>query len=147
MVFENLAFLTQGWIEQFGYMAVFIGSIITTSLVLFPTSTLPVIILAVSLGLNPFIVGILAGIGFAIGQLTGYLIGFGGTTLLQKYRKKTPKLIKRVEKLFIRFRFWFILVYSALPIKPIPFDVIGILSGLERYESKNFILLQQLVIS
>jgi membrane protein YqaA with SNARE-associated domain len=89
------------------------------------------------IGLNPLVVGILAGVGSAVGDLTSYLVGFFGTAALQKYEKRTPNLILKLMRFFKNFGFWLILLFAFLPS---PFDFIGVASGVAKYDIKKFLL-------
>jgi membrane protein YqaA with SNARE-associated domain len=64
-------------LEVYGYLGVFIISIITCSSIVVPV---PGLILVAALGavLNPILVGVVSGIGGTIGEMTGYLLGYGG---------------------------------------------------------------------
>jgi membrane protein DedA with SNARE-associated domain len=88
------------------------------------------------LGLNPFIVGISAGLGSAIGELTGYFLGAGGRHIVEKKWKRS-KRAKWLEKKFNEYGFLTILVAALLPF---PFDIIGILSGMSNYNLKKFFI-------
>ena len=139
MVLENFMIWSQNFIGQFEYLAVFIIGVISNAGIFFQIPTPVAISLGIGFGLHPLLVGVSAGLGFGTGQMVGYLVGFGGEAVLQKY-KRNPKWIKRLENLLKRFGFWFVLVYSALPVKPIPFDILGVLAGLSRYDIKKFYL-------
>jgi len=85
--------------------------------------------------LNPWLVGIISGIGAAIGELVGYVVGRGGNEILKKKNKKWfDKSLKWSEK---RGVFTVIIVFAATPI---PYDIIGILCGIIKYDLKKFFL-------
>lgn len=125
------------FITQFSYLAIFIVSTISTSTILIPFPIYLIIFFAAGLGLNPFLVGVVAGLGSAIGELTGYLIGAGGVKIIEQKKKKEPKWIEFLVKLFKKFGFPVILIVAALPF---PFDVIGILCGMSNYDIKKFLI-------
>ena len=64
-------------LEGYGYLGVFLISIITCSSIVVPV---PGWILVATFGavLNPILVGVVSGIGGTIGEMTGYLLGYGG---------------------------------------------------------------------
>ncbi len=136
MVFESLMPWMQNFLTEFGYIAVFVSSLISTSTIFLPLPIYFIIFFASGLGLNPLLVGILAGIGSAVGELTGYFIGIGGRTILEK-KKKEPGLIIFFTKLFSKYGFLTIVLTSFLPF---PFDIIGILSGMSNYSIKKFFI-------
>ena len=78
--------------------------------------------------LDPFWVGIAAGIGSATGELTGYGLGYYG-------RRAVPTSTSRMWRLAERgFRRWGVISLIALALVPNPFfDALGILAGCLRY--------------
>jgi membrane protein DedA with SNARE-associated domain len=137
MVVEGFLLWAQQLIITFSYLAVFIVSIISTSTILFPFPLYLILFFTSTLGLNPLIVGVVAGIGAAIGELTGYLVGIGGRYVVEEQRlnKKVRKTVKFFTKLFKRYGFIVIVITAAIPF---PFDVIGILAGIGNYNIKKF---------
>lgn len=128
---------------DFSYLAVFVVSMISTSTIFLPFPLYVIIFFAAGLGMHPFLVGLLAGLGSAVGELSGYFIGLGGRYATERkvekkikaQEKKVPKLVKRFEGLFVKYGFWVIILAAALPF---PFDFIGILSGASKYNINKF---------
>lgn len=101
------------------------------------TIVLPVPALAVTFGMGAALywplVGLVAGIGEALGESTGYLAGYGGATVIEN------------RELYNRLQYWMenhgmltIFILSAIP-NPI-FDLAGISAGASRYAFYKFIL-------
>jgi membrane protein DedA with SNARE-associated domain len=124
-------------IIQFSYLAIFLVSLISTSTIFIPFPIYVVIIFAARLGLNPLLVGVVAGLGSAFGELTGYLIGMGGEKVIEKKERKEPRFVKFFTRLFKEFGFPIIVITSIIPF---PFDTIGILAGMSEYDIKKFLL-------
>jgi membrane protein YqaA with SNARE-associated domain len=121
-------------IETFGYAGVFLVSLASTATIFLPVPGF-LFILAASPFMNPFILGVVAGAGMALGELTGYVIGRGGSAALSK---KDTKWLRKGEKWFQQGRgFWFILIFAATPL---PDDVTGIVGGMFDYDLKRFLL-------
>jgi len=121
-------------IASFGYAGVFVVSLICSASIFFPVPGF-IFILAAAPFLNPWILGVVAGAGSAIGEVTGYALGIGGNRAL---KKKDMKWLKKGEKWFREGRgFLFILIFAATPL---PDDVTGILGGMFRYDIKKFLL-------
>ncbi len=123
-----------GMAESFGYLGIFVISILGSATIFFPT---PAILVVFAFGgiLNPWIVGIVAGIGAAIGELIGYILGYGGKGLLEKKYKDDLARAKRwMEK---HGAFMIIILFA---ITPLPDDIIGILCGVINYNVKKFFL-------
>ena len=68
-------------LERYGYVAVFLVGLVSNA-----TLILPVPGLAVSSVMggvfNPWLVGVVGGVGQALGELTGYMAGYSGQTLV-----------------------------------------------------------------
>ena len=128
---------SQGLILNFGYLGVFIVSLVSSASIIFPVPGF-LFILAASPFLNPWLLGIVAGAGSAVGELTGYIIGKGSHKTLKKLNKWEKKWLKRGEEWFTEGRgFLFIFIFAATPL---PDDVTGIVAGLFNYDWKKFLL-------
>jgi hypothetical protein len=86
-------------------------------------------------GLNPFLLGIIGGLGLGIGDSLFYFLGFQGRKIT------SPWLSKKVDALgnWLRARppvliFMFIFIYAALV--PLPNDLLLVLIGLAKYPYK-----------
>jgi membrane protein YqaA with SNARE-associated domain len=120
-------------IKNYGYFGVLISSFITSATIIIPLPT-HVFIFAFGTLLNPFLVGLSAGVGSTLGEFTGYLIGKGGNKLLEtKYEKK----IKQLERGFDKWGAYFIIFGAATPF---PFDIIGIFCGSINYNVRKFLV-------
>lgn len=137
MGFEFLLPWTYSFISYFSYLGVFIVSVISSSTLFLPFPLYLVIFLASGLGLNPFLTGIISGVGSALGELSGYFVGAGGRYIVEEKKRKRSKVIKSLANFFERFGFVTIVIAALLPF---PFDFIGILSGASAYNIKKFLL-------
>ena len=81
-------------VDSYGYIGVFLASLIGNATIILPLPTLFVIFVAGSI-LSPFWVGIAGGIGAAIGEMTAYLLGLGIAKGSAAVRKKKFKKIKK----------------------------------------------------
>ena len=136
MVFEVLLSL----IQQGSYLAIFLLSFLINVTVLVPVIPIPSwtpVIIGVSIGLNPLLVGLVGGFGSALGDIIGYFVGFGGTAAIEKFEKHVPKFFKRFEKFYSNIGFSVVLLGAFLPL---PFDIIGVLSGASKYDIKKFVI-------
>jgi uncharacterized membrane protein YdjX (TVP38/TMEM64 family) len=116
-------------INVFGYFGVFLAELVSSSSIFMPIPGFAATIVAATI-LNPFIVGILAGLGAAIGELTGYLLGLGGRKIVGVRGE-----FEFVRRLYRRYGLWTIYFFAATPS---PFDVIGILCGLLKIDVRTF---------
>ncbi len=136
----DLATLTAGFLQwseyvivNFGYAGVFFVSMLSTASIFLPVPGF-LFILAVSPFLNPWILGVVAGAGMAIGELTGYVLGKGGNRVIGK----GEKWLKMGERWFRKGRGF--LIIAAFAATPLPDDITGILGGMFNYDLKKFLL-------
>jgi membrane protein YqaA with SNARE-associated domain len=123
-----------GLIQAFGYPGIFVVSMLSSASIFLPLPGF-IFIIAAAPFLNPFAVGILAGAGSAVGELTGYVLGKGSHKAL---KRKDYAWLERGEKWFTKRRgFLFIIIFAATPL---PDDVTGILGGMFRYDWRRFLL-------
>ena len=102
----------------YGYPGVFLITLISSSTVILPAPGLA-FAFAAGANLNPFLVGICAGLGATLGELTGYLAGVGGRGFVEGDAQ-----YERMHGWMARYGLWVIFVLSIVP-NPI-FDVAGI---------------------
>jgi len=134
MVFESFLIWSNGFITSFGYLGLFIISIIGTATILFPFP-IDVIIFASGGFLNPILSGIIAGIGSAIGELTSYYTGRAGRKVISMRKEK--KIFLKTKKLFNKYSFWIIPIFAFTPL---PMDIIGLVCGGLNYNVKKFFI-------
>lgn len=119
-------------LEGYGYAGIFLISVISNATVLIPAPGL-LIVFSMGARLNPFLVGMFAGIGAALGELSGYMAGFSGQALVEnsdRY-KRLSKWMQRNGPLTI--------IISALIPNPV-FDLTGIIAGILKMPVINFVL-------
>ena len=121
------------WWKGLGYPGVFLLSLLASGGMVFPIPGIAATCGAAGLSLNLVVVGILAGIGETIGELSGYAIGYGGQSILTG-----KKMYKRVQRWMERWGMLTLLVLAAIP-NPI-FDFVGISAGALRYPLRKFLI-------
>lgn len=119
-------------INTYGYLGVFLVELISNASIFFP---LPGFIgtIAAATVLNPLLVGVCAGTGAAIGELTGYFLGRGGRKIIKERVK-----LETAARLYSRYGLWTIYLFAATPS---PFDIVGILCGILKIDAKIFFLM------
>ena len=117
-------------LSEYGYIGVFIISLLSAATIFIPA---PGWIAVIALGglLNPYLLGIIAGIGSGIGELTGYMIGNGAMNLTRKQLDTQRKLIKK-------YGLWIIAVLAFIP-NPL-FDAAGLVAGALKIPVWKFML-------
>ena len=111
-------------IEQlaiYGYPANFLVSLISSATVIIPAPGFAVVI-ATGGVLNPIGVGIAAGLGAALGEITGYLAGLSGQGIFHE-----RPIYKRIQELMEKSGMLIIFIMAFVP-NPV-FDVGGIIAG------------------
>ena len=114
-----------------GYPGVFFLSFLGSVSMVLPVPGL-ISLCGFSLVLNPFLLGLLAGVGETIGEISGYAVGYGGGSVIEK-RRFYPKLKYWMERRGIVVLF----VVSLIP-NPV-FDVVGIAAGSVRFSLPRFL--------
>jgi uncharacterized membrane protein YdjX (TVP38/TMEM64 family) len=105
----------------YGYLGIFVITLVGNATVILPVPGL-VAVFAGGTALNPWLVGLVAGVAQPIGELTGYLAGYGGGGVVEN-RAGYQRLHQWME----RHGFLTIFVLAAIP-NPV-FDVAGIMAG------------------
>ena len=108
-------------LELLGYPGVFLISLISNATVVLPAPGFIVTIVAGSI-FNPILVAIAAASGAALGEMTGYLAGYSGRGVFERYPS-----YDRLEELMERYGGWTVLVLAATP-NPF-FDIAGAAAG------------------
>ncbi len=116
---------------EWGYVGAFITQMIGSATVLLPTPSQGYI-LAMAVTLNPLVLGLIGGIGAALGELTGYYLGARGRRALQGGR-----LYQRLEAMPRR---WTGAALFSFALLPVPFDVAGLWAGAVRFPISRFLL-------
>ena len=119
-------------LRELGYLGLFIISIIGNATVMIPAFPFAA---ACAMGqvLNPVSVGIVAGLGAAIGELTGYMAGYGGEAVIPE-----GNLYHRIHAFMQRHGMLAIFLLAAIP-NPI-FDVGGLIAGAMKMPVWKFLI-------
>jgi membrane protein YqaA with SNARE-associated domain len=117
--------------ESLGYVGVFLASLITSGTVIVPVPGI-LVIFPIIVTYNPFLVGLVGATGGIIGEITGYMAGYGGQGMVNK-----GKMYARVEGWMKKWGGWVIFLFAAFFI----FDIAGVVAGALRYPLWKFLLL------
>ncbi len=121
----------KGW----GYFGAFLISLVSCATIVLP---MPGVVVLFTLGAvlpSATLVGIVGGAGAAIGELTGYILGYSGQAVLSGVSK---------QKIYTRFKGWvekwgFLSIF-ILSIVPFAFDLVGIAAGVLRFPAWKFLI-------
>lgn len=133
-LFSHFQIWLQSIAETWGYTGIFFVSLIGNATIILPVPS-QIIVMYFGSVLNPWVVGVIAGIGAGIGELTGYALGRGGKRIIEK---KHEKLLRSIKIWFEKIGMFPLLIFFAMT--PLPDDVTGILGGMIRYDIKKFLL-------
>jgi uncharacterized membrane protein YdjX (TVP38/TMEM64 family) len=118
--------------KQYGYLGVFLVALLANATVFIPAPGVA-IIYAMGAVFNPLYVGLAAGTGGAIGELSGFLAGFSGQAVIER-----TDMYERFKPWVDKYGGWAILVLSAIP-NPF-FDVAGIAAGISKMRMRTFLI-------
>ena len=118
-------------VESLGYPAVFLVSLFGNATLIVPVPAFAVVCTGGTI-LHPLLVGILGGTGQALGEMTGYIAGFGGQGFFQKGR-----YYQRINS-WVERRGWVAIVLLGLIPNPL-FDFAGLAAGALRMPAWKFL--------
>lgn len=117
-----------------GYPGVSVVMFFSSATVLLPAPGLLAVLGAgASNQFNPLVIGVFAGLGSSLGELTGYLVGLGGRKAL--HLENSNPWMRRAEFFMRRWGFLTLLVLAAIP-NP-AFDAVGIIAGSLAYSPRR----------
>jgi len=119
-------------LERYGYAAVFLVGLVSNATLILPVPGLAVSSVLGSV-FNPWIVGLVGGLGQALGELTGYMAGYSGQTWVDDH--------PRYQQLVAWMQQYGIFTVFLLALLPNPlFDVAGMIAGVLRLPIWQFLL-------
>lgn len=112
--------------QNYGYFGIFLISLIGALSIFFP---LPYTVVIFTLGgiFDPFLIAIVAGLGSAVGEFSGYLLGYYGRRAISGERRRKMEFMVRV---FDRFGPVVIFLFA---LTPLPDDLLFIPLGIMHY--------------
>lgn len=118
-------------LESYGYLGVFLVTLVSNATIILPVPGI-IIVLALGTALSPVLLGLVAGIGAAIGEITAYMAGYSGRGLVEN-RKLYDRLAGWLRK-------WGVIVIFVFAVTPMPFDLMGIVAGVLRFPIWKFLI-------
>lgn len=116
----------------YGYPGIFMIMLLANATVILPAPGVAVVF-AMGSVFHPLGVAFAAGAGGAIGELTGYLAGYGGQAVVEN-----TKIYNKISPWITKYGAWVILILSAFP-NPF-FDIAGIAAGVAKIPLWQFLL-------
>lgn len=119
-------------LKSFGYPGIFLLSVLANATIILPTPAF-LVVFAMGAHLSPVLLGLAAGSGAAIGELSGYLAGYTGQALIPN----NPTYL-RLESWVRKYGALTVFLLAALP-NPV-FDLAGIAAGVTKMPVWKFLL-------
>ena len=91
------------------------------------------VVMAAGAAMDPLVVTVASALGASVGELTGYVVGLGGGKLLVR-----GNAFDKARRIYSRYGIWAIFIFAATPL---PFDLIGIVSGVLRVHPVTFFIM------
>lgn len=121
-----------GQLAALGYAGIFLVSLLGNATIILPAPSLA-LVFAMGSALPPVLVGLVAGTGEALGELTGYAAGFAGRGIIEN-RKNYDRMATWMQ------RRGGITVFLLSAIPSAFFDLAGIVAGTLHYPLWRFLL-------
>jgi len=119
-------------LQQFGYLGAFIISVTLNATLVLPAGNFVVMAAFGATLPSATLVGLVGGLGAAIGEITGYVAGYSGQSMIQR-----RKVYQRLERWVKR---WGTLTIFLLSIAPLFFDLAGLAAGALRFPFWKFFI-------
>lgn len=117
--------------KNLGYLGIFLICLVSNATVILPVGgAMAVLFSHQVLDLNPAILGLVGSSGAALGELTGYMAGFGGQAIVKK-----GKFYNRMELWIKKRGFLTITIFSFMAVT---FDLAGLAAGAFKYPIWKF---------
>jgi len=115
---------------QFGFLGVFLISLIGAMSIIIPIPyTFVILTLGMRGAMDPLLLTVAGGLGSAIGELSGYLLGYYGRALISEKRQRKIDYIVRI----LKGRYGPVVIF-LFALTPLPDDLLFIPLGILRYK-------------
>lgn len=119
-------------IGPWGYVAGFVINLLTNATVMLPAPGFAAVIVMAK-ELDPFLLGLTAGLGGALGELSGFWLGSQGRDLVR------ANLIYRIARVYMG-RYGGAVIFVAALIPVLPADIAGLIAGSTGYPIRKFLV-------
>jgi membrane protein YqaA with SNARE-associated domain len=128
LLLQEIETWLQNFAVQYGYLGIFLISLLGATSIFVPIPyTVVIFILGGLPTFDPLLIAVAAGLGSAIGEFSGYLLGVGSRKVIgDRYRKK----MDFITKLFKKYGSIAIFIFA---LTPLPDDLLFIPLGVMRY--------------
>ena len=119
-------------LKRWGYLGVFFISVLLNATIVLPAGNFLVLATMGAVLPSAILVGLVGGLGAAVGELTGYAAGYSGQAIVSRQRVYT-RLKGWVQR-------WGMLTVFILSVVPFVFDLAGIAAGVIRFPLWKFFI-------
>ena len=112
-------------LANYGYLGAFLISLICSATFILPVPGM-LLIFPLGAAFQPVLVGLAAGMGGTIGEITGYTLGHSGRRLMPN-----NKLYVKAEKWMKKWGTMTIFIFALVP--PLPIDIVVMIAGTLRF--------------
>lgn len=112
--------------EQLGYIGVFLTSLAGAMSIIIPIPY-TVVILTLGMKMNPLLLAIAGGTGSAVGEFSGYVLGYYGRAIISEKQQRKMDFMMRV------FEHYGAIAIFLFALTPLPDDLLFIPLGMLRY--------------
>jgi len=125
--------MTGDWISyllQFGYLGVFAISVVGAMSIIIPIPyTFVILTLGMEGSLDPLLLTVAGGLGSAVGEFSGYVLGYYGRAVISEKRQRKIDFIVRI----LENRYGPVVIF-LFALTPLPDDLLFIPLGVLRYK-------------
>lgn len=127
-IFNQIAEWMKNFAGQYNYLGIFLISLLGSMSIFFPIPyTVAIFIIASTFqNLDPLLIALASGVGSAVGEFSGYLLGLGGRKIISEKRKRQ---MDALLKIFGKYGPVAIFIFALTPLPDdllfIPLGVIG----------------------
>ncbi len=130
IIFINRDVITE--LGNWGYLGAFLIGLVANATVLLPMPGL-LLLFALGVALNPILVGLVGAVGGALGEMSGYMVGYSGHIFVRNNRT-----YMMAEEWIRKWRGLAIFMFALVPL--LPLDVAGIIAGVSRFPVWKFLI-------
>jgi len=116
-------------LKELGYVGAFLVSVVSNATIVLPMPSL-IILLPIGAAFNPLYVGLAAGVGGAIGEMTAFAAGYSGRGIWHDN--------KRYQQAVAWLKKWGMAVVFLFAVTPMPIDVMGLAAGNLRFPAWKY---------
>ena len=125
-IFQQLQLWLEIFAVQYGYLGIFLISLLGSMSIFFPIPY-TLVIFTIAPFFDPILIALASGAGSAVGEFSGYLLGLGGRKVISEKRKRQMEALLRI------FGKYGPIAVFLFALTPLPDDLLFIPLGVMHY--------------